>query len=342
LFESFSQADASTTRRYGGTGLGLTISQRLVDAMGGDIGVDSELGQGSTFWFTLPLGLAPEAEGTALEPSEDLLPGLRVLVVDDNATNRLILVEQLSSWLMVVEAVEDAETALARLHSAAEEGQPYDIAVLDLLMPDMDGLQLAQLKSADPSLAHTRMIMLTSTAHVDPAVLAAAGIAEWCTKPARASVLHERLLRLMAVRPSTPEASSPARPEVLAGSRGRILVAEDNEINQLVAHGLVSALGFEVTIVDDGAQALDALAAGGFAAVLMDCHMPVMDGFEATRRIRDGAIGGVRVPVIAMTAGALNEDRQRCLDAGMDDHISKPVTLDALESILVRWAVERV
>jgi CheY-like chemotaxis protein len=146
----------------------------------------------------------------------------------------------------------------------------------------------------------------------------------------------------MAVRPSTPTASSPARIELLAGSRGRILVAEDNEINQLVAHGLVSALGFEVTIVDDGAQALDALAAGGFAAVLMDCHMPVMDGFEATRRIRDGAVGGVRVPVIAMTAGALNEDRQRCLDAGMDDHISKPVTLEALESILVRWAVERV
>jgi PAS domain S-box-containing protein len=343
LFESFSQADASTTRRYGGTGLGLAISQRLVDAMGGQIGVDSELGHGSTFWFTLPLPLAPDAEDPAPEASPDLLTGLRVLVVDDNATNRLILLEQLSNWLMVVEAVADADSALVRLRAAAEAGQPYDIAVLDLLMPDLDGLELAQLMSADPLLAHTRKIMLTSTAHVDSAALAAAGIAQWCTKPVRASALYDRLMRLMADgRPVKAATGPPPSLTVPAGSRGHILVAEDNELNQLVAEGLVMALGFEVTIVPNGVEALEALSAGSYAAVMMDCHMPVMDGFEATRRIREGAASNAHVPVIAMTAGALDEDRERCLAAGMDDYVSKPVTIEALDAVLSRWAGERV
>jgi CheY-like chemotaxis protein len=244
---------------------------------------------------------------------------------------------------MVPEAVEDAASALVRLRSAAAEGQPFDIAILDLLMPDMDGLQLAQHKSADRELDHTRMIMLTSTAHVDSAALASAGIAQWCTKPVRTSVLYDRLMRLMTVgRPTKATTKPTVVPAATAGSRGRILVAEDNELNQLVAEGLVGRLGFDVEIVANGVEALQALARNSYSAVMMDCHMPVMDGFEATRRIRAGETGAARTPIIAMTAGALDEDRKRCLEAGMDDFVTKPVDIAALERALALWAVEHV
>ena len=340
LFESFSQADASTTRRYGGTGLGLAISQRLVHAMNGEIGVDSELGSGSTFWFTVPLPSAAAVSAPPAEPAAALLPGLRVLVVDDNATNRLILLKQLSGWRMKPEAVEDAASALARMRSAAESGEPYDIAVLDLLMPGMDGLELARLKSADRTLDHTRMIMLTSTAHVDSAELALAGIVEWCTKPVRTSALYDRLMRLMSDGRSDASTSRTETPSVVEPSLGCVLIAEDNEINQMVAEGLVGKLGYGVKMVANGAEAVEALAAASYAAVLMDCHMPVMDGFEATRQIRRSEGDGARTGIIAMTAGAFNEDQERCLAAGMDDYVSKPVTIEALGAALGRWAVQ--
>jgi two-component system sensor histidine kinase/response regulator len=341
LFESFSQADASTTRRFGGTGLGLAISRRLVEVMAGEIGVASELGAGSTFWFELPLPVGSLPASGMESVSHDLLTELRVLVVDDNSTNRTILQAQLSSWRMDADLVDSAESALSRLREMAAKDQPYDLAILDMHTPEVDGLELARTISADPALRNLPMIVLTSDLQIDPLSLLEAGVRQWLTKPIRSSELYDRLMRLMspvgaAQRPSGH--GQPQRPTQTA-PRGKILVVEDNALNQLVAEGVVSRLGYEVHSVANGADALDALDSNHYSAVLMDCHMPVMDGFTATRLIRQQE-NGRRTPIIAMTAGALSEDRQRCLEAGMDDYISKPVDLEALETTLARWVPE--
>ncbi|UKA63613.1 response regulator [Arthrobacter sp. FW306-04-A] len=345
LFESFSQADASTTRRYGGTGLGLAISRRLTEVMGGEIGVDSSLGNGSTFWAALPLGVTgPAAAPSSISP--DQLTGLRVLVVDDNATNRLVLEGQLAGWQMKPEAVSDAQQGLDRCREEAAAGRPFDIAVLDMCMPNMNGLELARKLSTDVALESIRIIMLTSTMNVDKAELVASGVQEWLTKPVRSSEFYDRLMRLVATHPvSAPSApsASPAVPvtvTVSQPSRGLILIVEDNEVNQLVARSMVAKLGYEADVVADGSAAVAATGATKYAAVLMDCHMPVMDGFEATKAIRERQNGHRRLPVIAMTAGALDEDRDRCLAAGMDDYLTKPVDMDKLNQVLGRWIPE--
>ncbi|MET3172381.1 UNVERIFIED_ORG: two-component system sensor histidine kinase/response regulator [Arthrobacter sp. UYCu721] len=359
LFESFSQADASTTRRYGGTGLGLAICSRLTEAMGGEIGLDSVPEEGSTFWFRIPLPVAPPS--TDPVPAAGFLTGLRVLVVDDNATNRLVLESQLRGWKLQPEAVPDARAALACAHEAAAAGEPFHLAVLDLCMPDTDGLELARALKADPAVADIELILLTSSMQVNAAEIADAGVREWLMKPVRSSEFYNRLVRLMSTRehhapapsagspsglPSAAESSpqSPAEssPEssFRVPSRGRILVVEDNEVNQLVARATVTKFGYAVDVVADGAEAVAATAGTRYAAVLMDCHMPVMDGFEATRviRRRDGEAN--RLPIIAMTAGALDGDRERCLAAGMDDYLSKPVDAVELEAALARWVPE--
>jgi CheY-like chemotaxis protein len=307
--------------------------------MGGTIGFDSEVGAGSVFWFEIPLTVGTSVAESAA-PALDTLTDLRVLVVDDNATNRMILERQLSSWQLRPDVVDNAPAALAQLRSGAEQGEPYAVAVLDMCMPDVDGLQLARQVSADPSLSGTRMIMLTSTSELEPTVLARAGIAEWLLKPVRSSELRDRLQRLMA--PPAPVAqTAPAAPRagVVAPASGRVLVVEDNPLNQLVAEGIVRALGYQVDIVDNGAEALRAVLHTSYLAVLMDCHMPVLDGFEATREIRRREGVGARIPVIAMTAGAMAEDRDRCAAAGMDDFVSKPVTLASVGAALSRWTV---
>ncbi|WP_354185534.1 response regulator [Arthrobacter sp. UYCu712] len=341
MFESFSQADASTTRRFGGTGLGLAISRRLTEAMDGEIGVMSTPDQGSTFWFAIPL---PAAPAPAILPP-DLLTGLRVLVVDDNATNRLVLESQLAGWGMKPDAVTSGREALARSRAEEAAGRPYDIAVLDMCMPHMDGLELAHILSTEGTAVSARMMMLTSTMQVDRAELAAAGVREWLTKPVRSSALFDRLMRLVAAPSAAAAGPAAARPgpaqsaaaQHIGPSRGRILVVEDNDVNQLVAQGMVAKLGYQVDVVEDGAQAVAATGKVRYAAVLMDCHMPVMDGFEATGAIRAREGSGRRLPIIAMTAGALDEDRERCTTAGMDDHLSKPVDLAKLEAVLARW-----
>ena len=339
LFESFSQADASTTRKYGGSGLGLAISQRLVEGMGGQIGVESAAGAGSRFWFTLPLASVPGARRGALPSASTSLAGDRVLVVDDNSTNRLILTSQLSAWDMRADEVADGRSALVRLRAAAALGQPYDIALLDHLMPGMDGLELARRISADPDLHATRLIMLTSSMLVDHSQLAKVGVSQWCTKPVRSAALRDRLTRLMFPESAAqgPTMPAPAVPVVPGTIRGRILVVEDNAINQLVAEGIVTKLGYQVDIVANGAEALIAEAACRYVAVLMDCHMPVMDGFDATRQIRTREAGARRIPIIAMTASVMDEDRERCLAAGMDDYVTKPVNIKTLDAMLEFW-----
>ncbi|UKA48998.1 response regulator [Arthrobacter sp. FW305-123] len=343
LFESFAQADASTTRRYGGTGLGLAISRRLTEVMGGKIGLDSEPGVGSRFWFDLELPLGPADSATETLPAS--LTGRRVLVVDDNATNRLVLETQLASWGMLPLSVADAASALDEYRAAALTSHPYEIAVVDMCMPDTDGLQLARnIKNDANGSGGPGIILLTSTMQVERSDLTSAGIREYLTKPVRSSELYNRLLRVLA----TKTAGAPAPPVLTGGEPsfetsdpaprlGKLLVAEDNEVNQLVARGMANRLGYDVHIVEDGEQAVSAALSGNYAAVLMDCHMPVMDGFDATRAIRASKDHSARIPIIAMTAGALDEDRERCFAAGMDDYISKPVDLATLADVLSRW-----
>jgi len=335
LFEPFSQADASTTRRYGGTGLGLAICRRLAEAMGGSVGVDSDGGSGSTFWLRLPLARASEA----LPPSPvagHQLEGRRVLVVDDNETNRFVLASQLRAWDIDVDLASDAEEALDRLRHATDGGRaPYDMAVLDMAMPGMDGLELARIITADPGLGAPSLLLLSSVS-VEADVATEAGFMARLTKPVRLSSLYDSLVR--AVSPSLTEATSiPVAPAAPTGLRGTLLIVEDHAINQEVARGIVARLGYGSDMAGDGVEALAALELRTYDAVLMDCHMPEMDGFQATVEIRRREAGGPHVPIIAMTAGAMVADREKCFAAGMDDYLSKPVKAPELKAMLHRW-----
>jgi len=349
LFEPFAQADASTTRRFGGTGLGLAICRRLVSAMDGELSMDSQAGVGSTFRFTVPLAVStpPVRAEMAAAP----LAGRRVLVVDDNATNRLILCDQLTAWELQTDAAEDAEAGWQRLQEAVAEGRPYDVAVLDMCMPDVNGLALAGWIAADPALAATATMILTSAGPLDSTVLGEAGVRACVSKPVRSSELHDTLLHLAVTDAVTgaPTATSTAAPVDVAstpsvptprGPLGRVLVVEDNAVNQLVASAVLRNLGYDVDIAADGRLGLEALSASRYAAVLMDCHMPEMDGFAATTELRRREGTGRRTPVIAMTAGVLADDRERCTAAGMDDFVAKPVDVALLSQALTRW-VER-
>ncbi len=339
LFQSFTQADASTTRRFGGTGLGLAISRRLTEAMDGRMGLDSEEGIGSTFWFEVPLPVAAAGRVAPSPPRLDVLTGARVLVVDDNATNRMVLQAQLTAWGMRPDVLDRPEVAVPLMMDAVAAKDPYVVAVLDMCMPVMDGIELARLISAEPTLGSTRMIMLSSGIEADRSELQRAGVQEWLSKPVRSSEFFDRLMRLMTPEPVAAAAAAPPAPEPVATtSKGRVLVVEDNVLNQMVAQGMVVLLGYEVDIANNGAEALEAVATTRYAAVLMDCHMPVMDGFTATAEIRRREVEGQRLPIVAMTAAATSEDRDRCIAAGMDDYVSKPVDASVLDNVLDCWA----
>jgi signal transduction histidine kinase/CheY-like chemotaxis protein len=358
LFQSFSQADNSTTRKYGGTGLGLAICKQLTELMGGQIGVESQVGAGSTFWFTVSLATQPP--GTALVetlPSQDLR-GLGLCIVDDHATNRRILEAYASKWGVRCRTAEDGPQALSSLRAAAAEGAACDFAIIDMQMPGMDGLELARTIKADPVLASTRLILLTSQGQRGDAHAAQmAGYAAYLTKPIHESRLYDCLLAVLA--PPAPDVPAPlitrhSLAEAKTQGATKILLAEDNVINQKVATRMLEKLGYRVDVAANGKEALEALGRIAYAAVLMDCQMPEMDGFAATAEIRRRETLNVkreadssspyplpltphRLPIIAMTANAQPEDRTRCLDAGMDDYISKPVQSKVLAEVLARW-----
>ena len=340
LFESFSQADTTTTRRYGGTGLGLAISRQLVELMGGQIGAESVPGEGSRFSFEVCLQ-APAGARAVRRAAAEGAAGLRALVVDDNAANRAIVDAYLRSGGVECAVAESGAQALTLMHAAARAGAPFEVVVLDAQMPEMDGLDLAAAIGQAPSLRGARLVMLTSTG--DHRVRARElGVAAYLTKPVRRARLLETVAeaaRAPREDPGGPEPAArqpaPAAPAESAGLR--VLVAEDNEVNQLVIETMLSKRGFAVDLANDGSEALAKLAHDTYAAVFMDCQMPNLDGYAATGRIRAQEAGGERLPVIAMTAHAMKGDREKCLDAGMDDYLSKPLRPAALDEVLERW-----
>ncbi len=340
LFKPFSQADASTTRRFGGSGLGLAISQRLVELMHGRIGVDSVAGQGSTFWFELRLARQTQAVADAAQPLRDLA-GRRILVVDDNATNRRVLQLQLEdNGCDAVFAASSAD-GLAALRVAQAAGAAFDVAIIDLQMPEVDGLSMARHIRADPLLAATPLMMLTSlTSRGDARLTQAAGFDAYLTKPVKKALLERGLRQLLARNGKAGPALLITRHSLAEAARhGRILLVEDNAINRHLARKLLERMGLQVELAENGEQALAQLAAGTFDLVLMDCQMPVMDGFAAVAAIRAGRVAGLdpAIPVIAMTAGVLDSDREAALAAGMDDYLSKPIDVEAFEACLQRW-----
>jgi len=341
IFEEFSQADGSTTRKHGGSGLGLAISKQLVEMMGGSIHFQSAPGAGSTFFFTITFEKQAQPHVDERMASIGLLSGVRALVVESSAIHRGILQVQMSNWEMTIRLAETPKQAIELLVEAASRSVPYDIAVIDVGVPGVDALDLVRTIRRRPETASVRLVML-SRRHSDIQSAMDAGCDACLVKPVRQTMLYECLVNVMAGRaqdtvalPLASDRSSTAAP----GSRGNVLLVEDNLINQQVALGILQIQGYAVTVVNNGREALDAYAQSPFDAILMDCHMPEMDGFEATKEIRarEAASGGKRVPIIALTANAMAHDREQCLNAGMDDHLSKPFGMQSMQDMLERW-----
>ena len=339
LFKAFSQADTSTTRKYGGTGLGLAISASLVQMMGGEIWLESQAGQGSTFHFTARFGpaRAPVARPARAEPAH--VHGLPVLVVDDNATNRRILEEMLTNWGMRPTVVEGGREALAALEQAHGAGSPFALVLLDAMMPEMDGFTLAERIRRDPEpMGSTLMMLSSANRREDAARCRELGVSTYLTKPIRQSTLLDAIMTSLGASASVEDrtAALAGHPTPAGGRRTlRLLLAEDNAVNQRLAVSLLEKRGHQVVVAENGREALDALDGLPFDAVLMDVQMPEMDGFEATAAIRAReAVTGAHTPIIAMTAHALKGDRDRCLEAGMDAYVSKPLRPQELFEVL--------
>jgi two-component system sensor histidine kinase/response regulator len=358
LFQPFTQADSSTSRKYGGTGLGLAISKQLAEQMGGTVGITSQPGHGSTFWCTArflkqttcPLAIVPSAE----------LAGRRVLIVDDNESNRIILHHLVTGWGMVDDQAQDAASAMALVEQQARNGISYDVAIVDMLMPGKDGLEFAKDMKVHPVGSLVRLVILTSLIQRGHAELARqAGFIAYLTKPARHDQLSNCLRTVLGMPELVGEATvtsmtAPAPPLITrhtlaeTGSPARILVAEDNLINQKLTVRMLEKLGYQSDVVENGQEALAALAKVSYAMILMDCQMPLVDGLEATRLIRENerrqssmvngqSMPSSHIPIVALTANAMSGDRDRCLAVGMDDYLTKPVRKENLKGALDRW-----
>jgi two-component system, sensor histidine kinase and response regulator len=343
LFQSFTQGDASTNRKHGGTGLGLAISRQLVMLMGGAIGVRSEPGRGSTFFFDCPFKPSP----TVIRAPAGLastLGGLRGLVIDDNETSRTILEQTLRVWRLEVASCDRGSRALELLATAAAAATPFDFVLLDHQMPGLDGVEVARRIRADPSMGGPRLILLTSTAQPGVAQAArAAGVDALLAKPVKLALLRECLATVMGRAPASAPATVTVETmaEAHAAHRPLVLIVDDNPVNQKVSAAMLGKLGFRTDVAHNGIEAVAVTAARNYAAVLMDCYLPEMDGYEATGaiRLREGA--GRHTPIIAMTASAMKGDMERCLAAGMDAYVSKPVRMKDLGAVIAHWIATR-
>lgn len=342
LFKPFTQADSSITRRFGGTGLGLAISKQLVNLMGGDISVESELGRGTTFRFWIPFELVPAPTADKVQP-QDVLKGLRILVVDDSPTNREVFRSFLKNWGCIVEETGDPRQALSMLQDAAASGKPFQVVLLDYMMPGMDGAAVADAIKQNPETAKAHLVLLTSSPQRGDAARArSVGIAAYLTKPVKQRLLRDCLLELVHPDRQTDKQQEP--PLVTSHSirekkrtTKKILLVEDNPINQKVAIRMLERLGYHCDCASNGREAVAAVLSSRYDLVLMDCQMPEMDGFAATRAIREKEPAGCHTPIVALTALAMKGDAERCQEAGMDDYLAKPIEMTELNRVLTQW-----